>query len=247
MFKHLVCIVATLLFTTFTYGQKKADHSIEDLEKRYEKSKQFEEVLIEAFSDSSFIKVTDYYDSIESLQIGGSYRAIKLTLLAYSRLSDLTTNRDQIDIYSRSSTRIRETGERIYGRSSMSEEYSPSALLNDENVGVYTTVENLPEPKNGFEGFYKNLSKTLKYPSAARQNKVEGKVFVAFVVTKSGSIEGVTIAQGIGSGCDQAARQVIMNSPDWIPGSLKSGEKVNVRMILPITFALRKKKNKKSE
>ncbi len=159
----------------------------------------------------------------------------------------MSSGQAEIEKHDNSYKRVLERGQIVYGKTSMSEEYSISELLDNDNIGVFTKVDNLPHPKNGFDGFYKHLSKNLKYPVLARKNEVEGKVFVAFVVTKSGVIEGVTIAKGIGSGCDEAARQVIMNSPDWIPGSLESGENVNVRMILPITFALRKKKNKKSD
>ncbi|GEM_PF-2249275 len=247
MLKPLIWTIALLLLADFSFGQRKADYSLEALVERYEKSAQFEKVLIKAFADSSFAKVSEYYDSIAVLGTGGSYRSIKLTLLAYEKLASKTTDQNQLSIYDLSSAKVLETGIMIYGRSSMNEEYTESELLNDKDIGVHTKVDNLPQPINGFKGFYKYISKTLKYPPVARKNKVEGKVFVAFVVTKTGAIEGVTIAQGIGSGCDAAARQVIMKSPDWIPGSLKSGEKVNVRMILPITFALSKKKKEKTD
>lgn len=94
------------------------------------------------------------------------------------------------------------------------------------------------------KGFYQYIADNLTYPVEARRKGTEGKVFVKFVVTKDGSIEAVRFVKGIGDGCDAAAIEVIKESADWTPGENR-GEKVNVMMILPITFALESRKEKK--
>ena len=71
------------------------------------------------------------------------------------------------------------------------------------------------------------------------KGRVEGKVFVAFVVDSTGAIreESVRVVRGIGYGCDEEAVRVIRNSPPWTPGRVSKWNKnVPVRMILPITF-----------
>ena len=70
-----------------------------------------------------------------------------------------------------------------------------------------------------------------------KETGIEGKVFVQFVVDSDGKLTNVQAVKGIGGGCDEEAVRVIKESLPWNPG-LQQGEKVGVRMILPITFKL---------
>ena len=67
--------------------------------------------------------------------------------------------------------------------------------------------------------------------------RIEGKVFVQFVVDRDGSITDVVVVRGIGGGCDEEAIRVVKNSPSWKAGKQR-GKNVRVRMVLPITFKL---------
>ncbi|WP_456460428.1 energy transducer TonB [Reichenbachiella sp.] len=98
-------------------------------------------------------------------------------------------------------------------------------------------VESMPKPIGGMSAFYKHVGKQMKYPNQARRMGVEGKVYVQFVIDKSGKLTEVHAIKGIGAGCDEEAVRVIKNSPDWSPGKQR-GRPVKVRMILPITFKL---------
>jgi len=109
-------------------------------------------------------------------------------------------------------------------------------ILNDS---TFTQVEELPSFEGGMTAFYEYVQKNMLYPEEARKNKVEGKVFIEFVVTKSGKIESTQVLRGIGAGCDVEAARVIKNSPKWTPGKQR-GKAVNVKMVLPITFKLGK-------
>ena len=78
-----------------------------------------------------------------------------------------------------------------------------------------------PEPKKGFVSFYKYIRKKLRYPAAARKNKVEGKVFVQFIIDKNGDVTESKVIQGIGYGCDEEAVKAISEAPPWQPGKFK--------------------------
>lgn len=108
--------------------------------------------------------------------------------------------------------------------------------LSDVNE-TFMVVEEQPEPEGGIQAFYKYVSENLKYPAAARQKGVEGKVFVQFVVDTDGSLTEVKAIKGIGSGCDEEAVRVLRESPAWNPGKQR-GQLVKVRMVMPITFKL---------
>jgi protein TonB len=102
---------------------------------------------------------------------------------------------------------------------------------------VFTIVEDQPEPPGGIQAFYQYIAKNMNYPAQARRMGVEGKVFVQFVVDKSGNITEVQAVKGIGAGCDEEAVRVISEAAKWKPGKQR-GRPVKVRMILPITFKL---------
>ena len=81
----------------------------------------------------------------------------------------------------------------------------------------------------------------LKYPSIARENGIEGRAVIRFVVDKNGKVSDVKILRDIGGGCGEAAAKVIksMNnmSKKWVPGR-QGGRKVKVYYTLPVIFKL---------
>ena len=102
---------------------------------------------------------------------------------------------------------------------------------------IFTEVDDQPSPIGGIRAFYEYVANNLKYPKEAKDTGIEGKVFIEFIVTKDGTIANVKCIKGIGGGCDDEAIRVISISPAWNPGK-HEGKKVNVRMILPVTFKL---------
>ncbi len=113
-------------------------------------------------------------------------------------------------------------------------EEAPEEEVADE---IFDIVEDQPGPPGGMAAFYKYVGKEMKYPNQARRMGIEGRVFVQFVVDKTGQITDVRAIKGIGAGCDEEAVRVLQNAPKWTPGKQR-GRPVKVRMILPITFKL---------
>jgi TonB family protein len=105
------------------------------------------------------------------------------------------------------------------------------------NDVIFTIVDNPPTYPDGMNAYIEYVQANLEYPAKARRNSVEGKVFVEFIVTKTGTIESAYILKSLEENCDKAALEIIKNSPDWYPGTQK-GVPVNVKMVLPITFKL---------
>lgn len=113
-------------------------------------------------------------------------------------------------------------------------EAEPSAENKMYDMGQ---VDVEPEFDGGQKEFTRYVSSNLKYPAAARQNNVQGKVYLSFVVEKDGSISDVKVRQGIGSGCDEEAVRILQSSPNWKPGSIK-GSPVRTYCTLPLNFQL---------
>lgn len=102
---------------------------------------------------------------------------------------------------------------------------------------VFTAVEQAPEFPGGIEAFSKFLAANLRYPKAARENNVQGRVIITFVVEKDGSLTDMKVVRGIGSGCDEEAVRVLKLSPAWRCGT-QNGRPVKVQYSVPISFTL---------
>lgn len=120
---------------------------------------------------------------------------------------------------------------------------APSSLTEpvSKNDEVFTVVEQQPSFPGGMDALFKFLGDNIQYPEAAVKNRVQGKVFVQFVVNTDGSLSRFMILKGIGSGCDEEAIRVMSIMPKWTPGS-QSGRPVTVMYTLPINFQLETKK-----
>lgn len=102
---------------------------------------------------------------------------------------------------------------------------------------TFTVVDKMPSFTGGEKAMYKFIGDNITYPKEAKKAGVAGRVYVKFVVEKDGSITDVEILKGIGSGCDEAALNVIKSMPNWVPGSQR-GKAVRVQYNMPISFKL---------
>lgn len=101
----------------------------------------------------------------------------------------------------------------------------------------FVIVENMPEFPGGNVALMKFISKTVKYPNVARENGIQGRVFVRFVVTKTGGVEKVTVLRSVDPLLDKEAIRVVKKLPKWKPGRQR-GKNVPVWYTVPINFQL---------
>ena len=84
------------------------------------------------------------------------------------------------------------------------------------------------------------VSDNIKFPREARRKGIDGRVTAAFVVTRTGEIQNISIMEGLGYGCDEEVIRVIslMNEMEerWIPARI-DGQKVNSMFYLPVNFS----------
>jgi len=114
---------------------------------------------------------------------------------------------------------------------------SDTKQVTEDSNEIFSAVEHSAEFPGGIEKFYAYLQKNVHYPAIARENNVQGKVFMTFVVEKDGSLTDVKVMRGIGSGCDEEATRVIKASPKWKPGE-QNGRTVRQQYTVPISFTL---------
>ncbi|MBO5922089.1 MAG: energy transducer TonB [Bacteroidaceae bacterium] len=105
----------------------------------------------------------------------------------------------------------------------------------EQDDAVYSIVSEQPSFPGGMQEMMKFISENRKYPAEAKAKDIHGKVIVAFVVERDGSLSDVKIRRGIGYGCDEEAIRLIKSMPKWTPGK-QNGKAVRVSFMLPVTF-----------
>ena len=106
---------------------------------------------------------------------------------------------------------------------------------------VVSVIGSIASPVGGLERYEVYLSENLRYPSAAKEGNVAGKVLVQFLVNPDSSLSDFRILQSVGGGCDEEAIRLIKQGPAWVPG-LVDGELKEGGMIVPVNFNLKTSK-----
>ena len=112
------------------------------------------------------------------------------------------------------------------------------AMADEKAEEILDGVEQMPEYPGGYEALTKYLNQSIEYPAIARENNIQGRVFIKFVVYKDGTVGKIEVAQGVHSSLDKEAVRVVKEMPKWIAGR-QNGKTVNVAFTLPIIFSLK--------
>ena len=108
--------------------------------------------------------------------------------------------------------------------------------LSNENH-FFNAVGEKPEFPGGEAGLINYLQQNLTYPEEARKYRIQGNVLISFMVEENGAVTSVQVLYGIGGGCDEEAKRVIAEMPNWKP-ALKDGKSERVLFKMPISFKL---------
>jgi hypothetical protein len=125
------------------------------------------------------------------------------------------------------------------GNSIFKSVYKKGVLISTtDTTQVFSKVEKEPEFKGGgIASFYHFLGATIHYPSYAKENNIQGKALITFVVEKDGSLTHGKILKDPGGGIGDEALRAIMLSPKWIPG-MQGGRPVRVQYTVPVSMTL---------
>ena len=111
------------------------------------------------------------------------------------------------------------------------------AQLDKNEEEYFMVVENMPKFPGGDLGLMKYINKNVKYPPIAKKYNITGKVYISFVVDRSGSVTNVKVVRGVDKNLDAEAVRVIKSLPKYKPGKQR-GKPVRVMFTVPINFTL---------
>jgi periplasmic protein TonB len=101
----------------------------------------------------------------------------------------------------------------------------------------FLEVQEMPEPRGGLPGLYKYIAENTRYPEEAKENNIQGKVFVRFCVTSKGNVEQISILKNVDPQLDAEAIRVVKTFPPFKPGK-QYGRPVPVWFVVQFNFQL---------
>lgn len=107
----------------------------------------------------------------------------------------------------------------------------------NDSSDVFQIVEEMPSFPGGDSARFAYLRNNINYPQTAREGRIQGTIYVTFVVERDGSITDIKILRGIGGGCDEEVIRLISMMPRWNPGRQR-GKPVRVQFNMPIKYVL---------
>ncbi|HYH56471.1 MAG TPA: energy transducer TonB [Anseongella sp.] len=111
----------------------------------------------------------------------------------------------------------------------------------DDNIYDIGIIQKKPKFPGGMDKILPYIMKNYRYLVRAKENNIEGTVFVQFTIDKDGSITDVRAVRGkeLGGGLAEEAVRVVKAMPNWEPGE-QNGRKVKVRYTLPVVARLKR-------
>ena len=120
-------------------------------------------------------------------------------------------------------------------------DYVPKQVVEEtveEDIPV-AVVEEKPKFMGGDENeFTKWVFKNMTYPEIAKENNIQGRVILSFVVGPDGRVVDVKVLRGVDPSLDKEAVRVVSMSPRWTPGKQRN-KPVRVKYTFPVIFQLR--------
>ena len=147
-----------------------------------------------------------------------------------------------LSLFSKSQTVPPPKVERIDNSINIEGDVSPAIppISDEEEEKIYTVVEQNAEYTGGMSALIKFISSTIVYPDYAKENEIQGRVYLQFVVRTDGSLSDIKVARSVPGGSmldNEAIRVVKLTSGKWIPAR-QNGKPVSCRMNLPVSFVL---------
>jgi len=118
-----------------------------------------------------------------------------------------------------------------------SDEDEEIEIIEEDDEEIFMVVENMPKFPGGDLGLMKYIQKNVNYPPIAKEYNITGKVYISFVVDKSGSVTNVKVVRGVDKNLDAEAVRVIKSLPKYKAGKQR-GKPVRVMFTVPINFTL---------
>ena len=108
---------------------------------------------------------------------------------------------------------------------------------NDTTIFKWDECDMPAQSPGDINWFYNYIKDSTRYPLAAREESVQGRVLLSFIIEKGGSISHIKVVKGVRDDIDKEAIRLLDHSLKWKP-AMKNGRPVRQSFIVPIRFSL---------
>jgi TonB family protein len=162
----------------------------------------------------------------DSLYDAGSF---KEAIASYKNALEIRSDDDYVK--SRIEQANRELEEMRLAQQEMQEQEQKRKEIVDEN-GVYKVVDQAPQVKGGLA----SLTQRASYPQEAREQGLQGRVYIQAIVNPDGTVRRAKVVRGLGKALDDEALEVVEDA-EFVPGKY-NGEAVPAKKTVWIQFQL---------
>jgi protein TonB len=96
------------------------------------------------------------------------------------------------------------------------------------------TPAGFPPAKGDLKAYF---AREMVYPETAKQQNIQGTVYVQCTIMRDGSMRDVKLLKGVSPELDQEALRLVRNMKGWVPGK-NNGQVVNSKTNLVVRFRL---------
>lgn len=101
----------------------------------------------------------------------------------------------------------------------------------------FITVQEQAEFGEDVSALHNYIRSNIKYPQAAIDSCIKGKVYVQFYIEPNGQVNNICIRRGVHPLLDQEAMRMVAGMPKWKPAK-QNGRSVRQRYIIPVNFLI---------
>lgn len=102
---------------------------------------------------------------------------------------------------------------------------------------IFLKVDRKAQFPGGVHNLMLYIRENMEYPEEAKEDGVQGRVLIKFIVRKDGSIDNINVTRSLDPLLDKEAIRLVENMPNWIPAQ-NQGRIVNSFFTIPILFRL---------
>ena len=135
-----------------------------------------------------------------------------------------------------SSDSEKQSQEEMAANAGLPEKEATNNAVVDWGDDVLKSAPTMPSFPEGTGALMQYISRNIRYPQAAKDANIEGKVVVQFVVEKDGRVGEARVVRGVDKNLDEEAIRVCKSLPKFNPGKNADGEPVRVVYTLPVNF-----------
>ncbi|MEI6821085.1 MAG: energy transducer TonB [Bacteroidota bacterium] len=206
-------------------------------------------INVKKLNDTSYLFYNFYYNTREKDTV---LRCIKLINNAYE-IKDYKRNILVAKGYSNTVFPLQREGKWAYysfesGIKNKESNYNKNQEISNRNwddkgkeikENIFTSVDVLPEYKDGLRGLQQFFKSTIIYPADAKEKGLYGNVIVTIVVLENGAIDNLRIFKGISPSLNEEALRVVkLTSFNWKPAYI-DGKAVRYQYNIPVMFSLK--------